>query len=58
MTTYIAKQDLFIADGVSRAHNAGDIVPSENVKPNNWEHLVAVVKSDDKPAEAKAPAGK
>jgi hypothetical protein len=39
MTTYVAKEDLFV--GIHRAHFAGDVVPEENIEPNGWDDLVA-----------------
>jgi len=33
--TYVATEPLFI--GRARAHNAGDVVPFENIGPNGWQ---------------------
>lgn len=35
----IATQKLFV--GTALAHNPGDEVPAENVKPNGWQDAVA-----------------
>lgn len=35
----VAKEPLYI--GTALAHNAGDLVPAENVTPNDWDALVA-----------------
>jgi hypothetical protein len=35
----VATEPLFI--GTARAHNAGDLVPVENVEPNGWTDKVA-----------------
>lgn len=37
--TIIAIEALFI--GTSRAHNAGDVVPADNVERHGWQDLVA-----------------
>lgn len=52
--TYIAKEDIFF--GTARAHNAGDVVPAENVKANGWEHLV-VTEGTKAAKEARESAG-
>jgi hypothetical protein len=44
---YIALEALFV--GNARAHNAGDVVPDENVEPNGWKDSVA--RADSKAAK-------